>query len=305
MAALQVRRLGYALGAEVRGVDLSRPLDDITVANLQRAWLDHLLLCFPDQHLRKEDLVAFASRFGDELDDNRNTKTRDPENTNIVLMTNKPVAGKPWDGYKAGQNWHSDRSYSDRPMTGTFLYAKEIPDVGGDTIFSNQYMAYETLSPAMRGIIERLSSVHDATRAKNFEQQGADVLAARRRDHPPIVHPVVKVHSETRRKALYIGDRVSQFEGMSEDESQPLLDFLNQHSVSYEFTYRHRWHVNDLIMWDNRCLIHIAPSDYDQQRQPRHMWRCSLFGPKSGHFYTPNNAPNSEKTQDEIVAAGS
>jgi taurine dioxygenase len=303
MPGLKIRRLGYALGAEVTGVDLTRSLDDATVSGIRAAWLEHLLLCFPGQDLTKEQFVAFVGRFGDDMDDNTGARTRDPDNHQIIFLTNKPVAGEPWDGYKAGQNWHSDKSYSDRPMTGTFLLARELPEVGGDTMFSNQYMAYESLSPTMRGILDGMSAVHDVANVKNFDQRDPALVAAQRRNYPPIVHPVVKVHSETGRKALYIGERVGQFEGMTKEESTPLLDFLNQHAVAYEFTYRHRWSLNDLVMWDNRCLMHIAPSDYDLQRQPRHMWRCSLHSPRTGRFYDPETT-TSAPAERELVHAG-
>jgi taurine dioxygenase len=301
MAELQIRRLGYALGAEVRGVDLTGSLDDATIADIRKAWLDHLVLCFPDQNLSKDGLVAFARRFG-EIDDNRTNKTRDPENVHVTFVTNKAVAGKAFDGYKGGQNWHSDRSYTARPAPGTFLFAKELPDVGGNTIFSNQYMAYEALSPAMRGIVDRLSAVHDYDKIKGNHIQASEVLAINHQAHPPRVHPMTKVHPETHRKALFIGERLRQIEGMTPEESQPLLDFLNRHAVTYEFTYRHRWRVNDLLLWDNRCLLHLAPTDYDLHRQPRHMMRCTLRGPTLGYDWDPSGAAaRSESESREAV----
>ena len=282
MAQLQIKRIGYALGAEVRGIDLSRPLDVATVAEIRRAWLEHLLLCFPDQVLDGEQLTALASRFGDELDDNnRSPLMRDPGNHYILFNTNKPINGRQPTGYKAGQNWHSDRSFTESPDVVSLLLAKEIPEVGGDTMFTNMYMAYETLSPALQGILDRLEALHDSAKIKNYDQRGAEEAAEFRRDNPPVAHPVVKVHPETGRKALYVGERVSKFVGLTEEESAPLLSFLTKHAVQYEFNYRHRWKVNDLLMWDNRCLMHIALSDYDR-RQPRHMLRCTVLGPKSG-----------------------
>ena len=284
MAQLHVRRLGYALGAEVRGVDLSQPLDAATFGEIHRLWLEHLVLCFPDQHLDKTGLASFAGRFG-EVDDNPHSKTRDPENSEIILLTNKPIAGRPWDGYKEGQSWHSDHSVWINPTLGTFVLAKEVPEVGGDTMFANQYMAYETLSPAMQELIEDLDAVHDIAKAKGREIQSAEVLANYEREYPPVVHPVVMVHPETKRKALYVGDRVRQIAGMTQEESAPLLGFLTAHAVRYEFLYRHRWRPNDLIMWDNRCMMHLALSDYDMRTQVRHLWRCSVSGPACGEYY--------------------
>jgi taurine dioxygenase len=297
--ALQIRRMGYALGAEITGVDLRRPLDDGTVTDIRRAWLDHLVLCFPNQDLTGDQLVAFTSRFGDVENNGADNRIAHPDNPHVAILANKPVAGKPWDGYKEGQSWHSDRSCSVSPMTGTFLLSKEIPDVGGDTMFANQYMAYESLSPAMKDILDRLSAVHDLSITKGAEKKGAGRIT-----YPLVVHPVVKIHAETKRKALYVGQRVRQFVGMTEEESKPLLDFLTQHAVTYEFTYRHRWSVNQLVMWDNRCTMHIALSDYDLYGQPRHMIRCSLLGPQTGHVYEPGNvATSSHEAPQRAVAS--
>jgi taurine dioxygenase len=287
MGQIKIRRMGYALGAEVTGVDLRNPLDDATIAEIRRAWLEHLIVCFPNQDLNGNQLVAFTRRFGEQLDDNHQVPDyRDPDNPYVLFNTNKPIAGRPWSGYKVGQSWHSDRAHTRRPDIATLLLAKEMPDVGGDTIYTNMYMAYETLSPAMRAILDPLDAVHDAAKIKGFEQRGAEEAAEFRRNNPPVAQPVVKIHPETGRKALYVGDRVRKFVGMTEEESQPLLDFLVRHAVSYEFTYRHHWSVGDLIMWDNRCTMHIALMDYDLQRQPRHMIRCCTLGPESGYWYT-------------------
>jgi taurine dioxygenase len=294
MAELQIRRLGYALGAEVRGVDLTRSLDDAGIAEIRKVWLDHLVLCFPNQVLSKAQFLAFAGRFG-EIDDHQHSKDRDPDDSRMILLTNKPVGGKPWDGYKSGQTWHSDRSHSDRPNPASFLLAQEIPEVGGDTLFANQYMAYEALTPAMSAIVDRLSSVHDAGDRPGVKQLTRERQEKQQLNYPPVVHPTVKIHPETQRKALYVG-RVRNFVGMTKEESAPLLDFLNRHATSYEFSYRHRWAVNDLVMWDNRCLLHRALSDYDQQRQTRHMWRISLYGPQVGQPYDQDAGSNSGET---------
>ena len=149
MARLQVRRIAYALGAEVTGIDLRLPLDDSQIAEIRSLWLEHLLLCFPDQKLDKDGLVAFSSRFG-ALDDNTHSKTRDPDNSRVILLTNQPIAGRPYDGYKEGQSWHSDRSFTNRPTPGAFVLAKQLPEAGGDTMFANQYIAFETLSPTVK-----------------------------------------------------------------------------------------------------------------------------------------------------------
>jgi taurine dioxygenase len=270
---LRVRRIAYALGAEVRGVDLKRALDDDAIAEIRQAWLEHLVLCFPGQDLSYHEVLAFARRFGEPGRVGKAIPLSD--SPYITFVTEKPVNGRPWDGVKGGEVWHTDKSYTPHPSAGSFLHCKEIPEAGGDTMFANQYMAYETLSPTMREIIDRLSAIHDASlRLRKF----GDVK--RPEDAPE--HPVVRVHDETGRKALYIGHFVRQIVGMTEEESRPLLDFLKEHAVRYEFTYRHRWTVNDLLMWDNRCMLHLALFDYDLQHDPRFMVKCEVLGPKSG-----------------------
>lgn len=283
MSSLRVVRIGHAAGAEVTGLDLRRPLDDATFAEVRQAWLDHHVLCFPGQDISKQQLLAFADRFEGDLDDFSHEKTSDPDDPRILFLSSKPQPGKKWDGYKQGVHWHSDRSYTDRPATGTFVLAREIPRVGGDTMFSNQYMAYETLSPKMQQIVEGLYAVHSQANLKTSALKASpEVVAGYRGLDRQAVQPVVKVHPATGRKVLYVGDRVRQFVGMTVEESRPIIDFLNRHAVQYEFMYRHRWRLHDLVMWDNRCLMHFAPLDYDPQTEPRFMWRCSLIGPKSG-----------------------
>ena len=160
-------------------------------------------------------------------------------------------------------------------------------------MFANMYLAYEALSPRMRQIIDGLSAIHVrelSLRPTYQSMDGVDRVREQIRsaetEHAKTklaaIHPAVRVHPETRRRALFLGARVRQFVGMTEEESRPLLDFLNHHSVSYEFTYRHQWKVNDVVMWDNRCLQHIALCDYDVEQGIRHMLRCVIAGPETG-----------------------
>jgi taurine dioxygenase len=287
---LTIRRLGYALGAEVRNLDLSRELDAETVARVRQAWLDHIVLCFPDQNIGPEQLMNFAARFGT-LEDNRNQPyAQHPAFSNVIVHANNPVSinGKRAGGF-VGDSWHSDRSYSDRPISASLLAAKKLPDVGGNTMFANQYMAYEALSPAFQRMIEPLSGVHDNGRRLTFLKD-TPKDQAERLERRPAVHPVVSVHPETGRKALYISDRVRTFVGMTEDEARPLRDFLIHHAVRYEFVYRHAWSENDLLMWDNRCSLHIAVQDYDHS-QLRQMEKCAVrMDSKPGAYYLDREA---------------
>jgi taurine dioxygenase len=284
MARLKIRRLGYAMGAEVTGVDLSKPLDERVVAEVRQAWLDHIVLCFPGQNLDGEKLRGFCSQFGD-LEDNQRSINRDPAQPGIMTLSNKPVVvnGQPVVGYGRGSYWHTDFSYTDRPTTITFLLAKDLPEVGGDTMFANMYMAYESLSPAFQRLIESLLGVHDYTLGTGSSRQTPEQQAKMKQLNPPVVHSVVRSHPETGRKALYIGNRVRNFVGMTAEETKPLLDYLNRHATSYEFLYSHRWTVDDLVLWDNRCALHYAVQNYDQA-QLRRMLRSSLVGQRSGYL---------------------
>jgi taurine dioxygenase len=294
MARLHVRRIAYALGAEVTGLDLREPLDDATVAELRAAWLEHLLLCFPNQALDGKHLVAFAKSFGElepAIGDNP-----DPQTPHVGIMTEQPINGKPWQGYKSGQTWHSDKTFTTRPTSATIVACKQIPEVGGDTMFANMYMAYDALSPTMQGLIGQLSGIHHRSELRTFPGASGGIdprspeeiqrwIVEREKTHPPVVQPVVRTHAETNRKSLFFSDRVRRFIGMTEDESRPLADFIRSHAVRYEFTYRHRWTVNDLIMWDNRCTMHMALCDYDLRRDPRYMMRTAVKGEPLGHEY--------------------
>ena len=272
-------------------MDLRLPIDAATVAEIRKAWLEHLVLCFPDQELDMHELSAFAAHFGT-LEYEPNSHYTAPEARHVTILTNKTVNGRAWDGYKPGHNWHTDESHSTQPTAASFLLAKEIPPVGGDTMFANQYMAYETLSPAMQTLLEPLWAIHvPFIRYRGQSGDGARKQAASAAGRRSAAQPVVRLHDETFRKALYLGQRVQQFGGMTEEESRPLVDWLNEHCTRYEFTYRHRWSRNDLIMWDNRCLLHIALSDYDLGREIRHMLRVAIAGEPCGHWVEDDAEP--------------
>jgi taurine dioxygenase len=200
------------------------------------------------------------------------------------MVTNQEVGGRP---QPVGRQWHSDLSTTLRPARASLLRSEVIPPVGGDTMFSNMYLAYETLSEAMKRILEPLEAIHDMTVARQLRGRDPADLAEVRRRNPPVVHPVVRVHPETGRKALYVSEMTTiGIAGMTEDESRPLLQYLYEHSVRPEFTYRHRWQVGDVLAWDNRCTMHLALDDYDL-RVPRKMYRTTLLGEESGRFATP------------------
>ncbi len=286
---LEIRRLGYALGARVDGVDLSAQLDDQVVAEIRQAWLDHVVLVFRNQRLSPQAQVAFAERFGPLHQGTASVLDARADVPAIHYVVSRPIEiGGVAFRSAFGDEWHSDQSYTIRPGTGTFLHALDLPDVGGDTMFANMYAAFETLSPALQRIAETLEGVHDLRLSNSVERLSEEQRAQRIRDNPPVVHPLVQTHPESGRKSLFVGCRLRQFDGMTQAESRPLIDFLNAHATRYEFVYRHRWEPGDLVMWDNRCTLHFPIGDYDH-RQLRRMQRCTQAAPVSGRLYDPDD----------------
>lgn len=302
MARFNVKQLGFALGAEVSGLDLREPLDELTRRELLAAWHRHLVLVFPGQDLTAAQQIALSRNFGELEKFDALPAYRDPENAEIMLVTNRRREGKPSETRNTGRNWHTDLSYTARPAKASLLVCKEKPPAGGDTMWANQYLAYETLSAPMRAFVETLEAIHDVSLVKGIEKRDPEKVAEMRRLNPPIAHPVVRVHPDTGRKALYLGLRTRGFVGYTEEESAPILGFLNAHATSEEFVYRHRWSVNDLVLWDNRCLLHVALADFDQTKT-RHMTRTSILGESSGRVMRDEEAPQKESMMQALASA--
>lgn len=287
MPNIEIQPVGYALGAKVTGVDLSKPLNPGVIRQIEAAWTQHLVLLFPGQQLDPTTLIAFTRHFG-ELDNyDSQPFNRLPGYDQVMLLSNKPVDGKLPAGAYNGQNWHTDLSYTVRPAKATMVYCIEKPSVGGDTMFANMYAAYEALSPKMRAFLDDLEAVNDVSLIS--ARRDPAVLEAFKRLNPPVVHPAVRIHPESGRPALYVNDRVRTFVGMSEAESKPIIKFLCEHAVQPRFVYRHRWTVGDLVLWDNRCLTHLAVGDYDPA-EVRHMIRTSTIGEHFGRYENPQAA---------------
>lgn len=286
--AIKIKKLSYALGASVTGVDLKKGLSGAELDCIRNAWHEHLVLVFPGQELTPDHQIAFGKQFGS-LDDHKAAPFyRHPQYPEIFLITNRRVGGRESETKDTGRVWHSDHSHTTHPTMASMLYCLEIPEVGGNTMFANMYMAFDTLSDGMKNILGRLEAVHSMDRYSRYNPYmwGRDPaqLAEMTRVAPPVAQPVVRIHPETGRKALFVSEGyTSHFVGMTEEESRGLLQFLFDHSVRPEFTYRHAWQVNDLLMWDNRCTMHLAPADYTHA-QPRHMHRVTVLGTPSGRL---------------------
>jgi taurine dioxygenase len=303
MARITVTPLGFALGAEITGIDLRQPLHDLARQEILDAWRRHLVLVFPGQQLDAAQHMAFSANFGTLDRNDFQPHYRDPLHPEILLVTNRPTTdGKPSETRNTGRNWHTDLTYTIRPAKAALLLCKEKPPVGGDTMFTNLYLAYETLSPKLRGFLDTLEAIHDVSLIKGIEKRDPEKVADLKRRNPPVAHPVVRTHPETGRKSLLIGQRIRGFVDMAEEESAPLLAFLNDHATSSEFVYRHRWRLDDLVMWDNRCTSHVALPDFDQTRT-RHMMRCSLIGEEVGRYLEHDVSTDKEEALMKAVAA--
>jgi taurine dioxygenase len=271
--SIEIRPLAGAIGAEIFGVDLSAPLDGETVAAIRRAWLDHLVVCFRDQELPPAEFLAFARRFGQPIEYPFVKGIEGfPEITPVVKLEQERV--------NFGGLWHSDTTYLEIPPMGTMLVAREVPRHGGDTLFANMYLAYESLSPGMRRLLDGLVAVNSSAKAdttKTREDRMRDGANPAARKEYVAEHPVVRTHPETGRKALYVnGGHTVRFKGMTEEESAPLLNFLFAHQTRPEFTCRFRWDVGSLAFWDNRCAQHNPINDYHGFRRVMH--RVTLAG---------------------------
>ncbi len=285
---MKVKRLGAAAGAEISGVDISKPLSNAEFDALHQAFMDHCVVAIRGQDLSPEAQLAFTGRFGKPTGHVLEGFAL-PGYPNVLLISNKKKKDangeeKPVGAIYAGQYWHTDISYMAEPAMASMLHAKEMPSVGGDTMFANMYMAYDTLSEPMKAFLGSLSAVHDYTLAYEnvfSKMPGRPPMSEETRKMvPPVVHPVIRTHPVTGKKALYVNQGFTRrIQGLSEDESRALLDFLFMHSTRPEFVYRHKWSVGDVVMWDNRCMMHRAIADYDMN-EPRHLHRTTIAGDK-------------------------
>ncbi len=277
-STLAVRPIAGSLGAEISGVDLSVPLDAATFTAIHRAFLDHQVLFFHGQDLTPEQFLAFGKRWGG-IHFYPYMKGLDghPEIFELVKKED--------DKRVFGNRWHSDQMYTPIPAKATILYARQLPPVGGDTIFADLYAAYDALSDGMKDMLAGVRTFNNGenkarygglSRAEWYKSASAGGMGNKVHDgsapDAEVVseHPLIRTHPETGRKALYIGDQTERFVGMTTEESKPLLDYLMAHAHRPEFTCRFRWRVGSLALWDNRCTMHYAVADYPGQRRVMH-----------------------------------
>ncbi|MEA2880364.1 MAG: taurine dioxygenase [Hyphomicrobiales bacterium] len=270
---LDIRPLSGALGAEVLGVDLSADVSDDTIAAIRAAWLEHLVVFFRDQQLEPAQLLNVARRFGEPVE-YPFVKGLDgfPQITPVIKLEHEKV--------NFGGLWHSDTAYLEKPPMATMLVARETPPRGGDTLFANMYLAYETLSEGLRRVLDGLIVVNSSAKAdvtKTREDRVKDSGTTEAKKEFVAEHPVVRTHPETGRKALYAnGGHALRFKDMTVEESAPLLNYLFAHATRPEFTCRFRWEVGSIALWDNRCTQHNPVNDYHGHRRVMH--RVTLAG---------------------------
>ena len=263
---IDVSPIAGALGAEISGVDLAGDLPDEVVAEVRRAWLEHLVVFFRDQDMTPAQQVAMAMRFGEPVEYPFVQGLPDfPVITPIVKLEDETI--------NFGGLWHTDTTYQAVPPMATLLYARELPPYGGDTLFANCYLAYETLSDGLKATLAPLIGVNSSHKGRVVDTRAARISEAPKEAHVTRVaeHPVVRVHPETGRKSLFISlAHTTHFKGWTEAESKPLLDYLFEHQTLPEFTCRFRWAPGSVALWDNRCALHNPINDYQGYKRVLH-----------------------------------
>jgi len=272
-ASLSIRRVGVFLGAQVGGVDLTKPLDERTLEEIRQALAEYGVLVVPDQLITSEDLMAFGRYFGELSVHPFSTSTE--ENPELIVFDNKE--GNP---PGATDVWHSDETFRECPPVATALCAKIVPEVGGDTVYASMSAVYEGLSDRMQKLLSGLEAVHDFKPFKELFPKSREGLAKLRHFedlYPPVIHPVVTVHPVTGRKVLFVNPQFTlAIKGMEEGESRTILDMLFRKTLVHEYHYRHRWQPNMVVIWDNRSVQHSAVHDYYPHR--RLMERVTMKG---------------------------
>ncbi|MFT5440205.1 MAG: taurine dioxygenase [Alphaproteobacteria bacterium] len=277
---MQVNRLSDALGAEVTGIDVASVSDDDFDA-IHAAWLEHEVLVLRDQELTPEQHIAFSKRFGD-LEVHISVDHLLEGYPEIMMVSNKQENGRFIGAVSAGDYWHSDLSCNAHPTKASLLYSLELPSFGGDTEWADMYAAYETLPEKTKQRIQGLSGIHSWNRMRNprvhVPEVHNDDAEMRYGERAPddSLHPIVRTHPETGRKALYVSPRFTLgVDGLENDEAQELLGELFAHQARRDFVFHHKWSLGDLVLWDNRCTVHFACGGHTETR---HMHRTSVAG---------------------------
>ncbi|MBL8672499.1 MAG: TauD/TfdA family dioxygenase [Alphaproteobacteria bacterium] len=275
---IEVTPLSPVMGAEVRGIDLARPLDDAAFKHVRDTFYRHMLLRFPDQRISPEQHVAFSRRFGP-LQVHVLDQFRHPEHPEIYVLSNVDKATGGTTGRHPDRGtlvWHSDLSFQRRPALATILHGIEVPAQGGDTLFANMAAAYDALPDAAKRRIAPLRAVHDLDYSRTRAGE-PPMTAAQRQEAPPVDHPMVRTHPGTGAKSLYISHHIREIVGLPQAEGRALFEELMAHATQDRFVFRQSWTEGDVVMWDNRCTMHKA-TEYDAAGQRRTVQRTVVIG---------------------------
>lgn len=277
-ARFKLTPLAAAAGAEIAGLDLSAPVDPALREAILAAFVRHHVLVFRGQSLSMDQQAAFSRYFG-ELEEHVIRRPDGSRTPPVHAVSNLDDAGRPTKTPHTHGNyfWHTDKSYHAVPSLATLLHAVTLPPEGGDTQFANMAMAYRALSDEKKAAIAGLKVVHswEANRRNTGNRPATE---EEKRDRPPVTHPLVRTHPDSGEKGLYIGYHTSHVEGMPEDEGRALLFELLEHATQPQFVYTHRWRPGDLVMWDNRCLLHRAVANYEMDKHARILHRSVVRG---------------------------
>jgi taurine dioxygenase len=278
--SFEVQPFDAPLGAAVIGLDLRQPLSNEDFRRIHRAHLDHHVLVFRDQRITPRQQIEFSRRFGT-LQIHVLRQFQLKAHPEILVVSNVRENGQAIGLGDAGRFWHSDLSYKERPSLGSMLHAQELPEEGGDTLFANMHLAWESLPAALKAAVEgRLAEHNYLAQYAELQRRNPwrpNLTAAQIAEVSPVQHPVVRTHPETGRRALFVSEHfTTRIIGLPEDESRAVLDQLFAHSVRPEHVYRHRWQPHDMVFWDNRSLMHLAAGCPEHHR--RTLYRTTIEG---------------------------
>lgn len=268
-----IRPLSPLFAAEIVGLDLRRNLSDTVRQQVYDAFVRYHVLCFRDQGLTKDEQIAFSEQFG--TLERHIARNRGSDNPWVHMVSNLGPDGQP-SGKVNSTRWHTDKSFRPEPSLATILHAVTMPPNGGDTCFANMHAAYDALSDDDKRALDGLRVIHSWELSR--EKQGQKATPEEIRDAPPMSHPLVRVHPDTGRKCLFMGEHASHIDGRPIAEGRALLARLEAHATQERFIYRHRWRPGDLLIWDNRCLLHRADPNFDAALYPRVLHRTCLRG---------------------------
>jgi len=271
--AFTVNPLSPTLAAEVIGLDLRHPLDKATRQAVYDAFVRYHILCFRDQRLTQDEQIAFTEQFG--TLERHIARNRSSGNPLVHIVSNLDPDGQP-SGKVGSTGWHTDKSFRPEPSLATILHAVTMPPQGGDTCFADMESAYDALPDARKAELDGVRVIHSWELSR--EKLGLKATEDEIRDAPPMSHPLVRVHPDSGRKSLFMGEHASHFDGRPIQEGRAALSELEHHATAERFVYRHRWRQGDMLMWDNRCLLHRADPNFDAARYPRVLHRTCLRG---------------------------